>query len=113
MSKQLTIDRMLEAALDSEMPGTAQFIEQAENLATILARNLATHLDVETQAAIWQGRAFGGTCARFGPTKPSQPCPDVIHAGDVTGDWELLSSLVMHKSALRPGGLQLASDEPF
>jgi hypothetical protein len=110
MTKHLSIDRMLEAAFDSEMPGLANFVEYAESLATMLAKNLAMHLDIETQDAVWQGAAFGGLCARFGPTPPSQACPAVIDDMDKEGDWELLSTPAMGKAALRPSGLSLPSD---
>jgi hypothetical protein len=111
MTKDLSIDRMLEAALDSDMPGLAQFVEMAESFATMLAKNLATHLDIEAQDAIWQGLAFGGLCARFGPTRPNQRCPAAIGDQDSEGGWELLSTLAIGEAALRPGGLSLPSDK--
>ena len=110
MSKLLTIDGMLEAAFDSNMPGLPQFVEQAELLATTLAKNLASHLGIESADAVWQSEAFGGLCARFGKAKENDPCPVVIHQADQSGDWDFLPWSAVTKAQLRPHKMALPSD---
>lgn len=109
MAVILNMDDLLEAALDSNMPGYAQFVEQAENMATALAKNLAAHLGVECKDAVWEGEAFAGLAARFGPSELGQECPQVLKQADPTGDWEPLT-FQRQKSSLRPENLKLPSD---
>ena len=88
MSKILSIDDMLEAAVKSEMPGTSHYVRDIEQAATRLAYALADHLSIELECeANWEAKDLGGTCASFGPEHKGQPCPEVIHEGDEGGDW--------------------------
>lgn len=87
MTKILSIDEMLSAAIDSGMPDAGDFSVAIETIATALAHSLASHLKIETNFANFQ-RGFGGTCAPFFPAHEGQECPEVIDENDQGGDWE-------------------------
>lgn len=86
--KILSIDDMLEAASECELPSYTQHVAAIEEAATLLALALADHLKIGAAAATWEGKALSGTCAPFYPLKESDPCPEVIDEGDPGGDWE-------------------------
>ena len=85
--KILSIDNMLEAAQDSNLPDLDAATQEIETAATNLAERLAKHLDINAGAADYE-RGFGGCCATFSAKTPDQPCPKVIEDGDPGGDWE-------------------------
>ena len=79
--KILSIDEMIAASWDCSLPTYAAHIAAMEAAATALAKDLADHLGIGVCA---------GTRACFYPLKPTDPCPAVIEAGDVGGDWEFV-----------------------
>lgn len=80
---------MLDAAEETRMPHLSEHASGIEAAGSHLARALAAHLGIAVKyPATWEGKAFGGTCAAFGPVHPDQPCPTVIEDGDRGGDWE-------------------------
>lgn len=85
--KILSTDDMLAAAEDSKMPNLDAHVEAVETASDNLATALAAHLGI-TKGLTDYERGFGGTCGCFGPATPGQPCPEVIHGGDPSGDWE-------------------------
>lgn len=87
MAKLLTLDEMLEAGRLSNLPGIEDTIKCFECLASIVAAELADHLDVETGPATFAGLALAGTCAPFYPKHASQPCPPPLDQFDPT-EWE-------------------------
>ena len=88
MSKQLSIDDMLEAARDSNLPLRDQFTDMAVSFADLLGEALARHLNIDVGCASADEKAFGGVLVPFWPKDFGDPCPDVIHEGDKSGDWE-------------------------
>ncbi len=87
MAKQLTIDEMLEAAQDSNLPGYQHYVRAIEGIASALAVKLAAHLDVVTDEATFQ-LGFGGTCAPFYAKHEGQDCPESLEPHDEGGEWE-------------------------
>ena len=75
MTKQLTLDEMLDCLITINHP-TAR-ISQAiiEATGTIMADTIATALGITAGPATFEGTAFAGTCAPFAPAFPDQPCP--------------------------------------
>jgi hypothetical protein len=86
--KQLTIDEMLEAAEESGMPLSENYVGLVEALATQLGEALALHLKVRVLNAASFEPGFGGTCVNFGPDPNGvMACPEVLSHHD-PGDWE-------------------------
>ena len=74
--------------MDSGHPDYDKLVAEMEAAATKLAQSLANHLNIRmTHPGAWEGEAFGGLCANFGPSTPGQLCPEVIDNGDPGGDW--------------------------
>lgn len=87
--KILTIDQMLEAAHDTELPDYDQQLAALEKQATKLAKSLAKHMGVSvSEGGATYERDGCGICATFVPKTPGQPCPQAIGDRDTGGDWE-------------------------
>lgn len=86
--KILSIDNMIGAAEDSDLPDIERHVQAVEQAATELAEALAKHHGIGFQPATWEGEALAGCCAPFFPLTPNQPCPEPIDTRDEGGDWE-------------------------
>lgn len=86
--KILTIDDMLAAAEDTEMPDHDQQLAALERQATEFAEHLARHLGVgvDPMGATYE-RFCCGICATFVPKNPDQACPEILEELDPGGDW--------------------------
>jgi hypothetical protein len=89
VSKILSIDDMLEAAC-ADLPESvsADFVSGFENLASALAEQLSRCYQINSDGAMWQGKALGGLCAAFEPKTEGQECPPMIDEGDPDGEWD-------------------------
>jgi hypothetical protein len=85
-------------------------VQQAESLANALATSVAQHHKIDYKVPIWQGAAFGGLCAAFGPKTENQPMPPAFKNFDEDGEWENLGQRHSRFADLRPNGLDLPSD---
>ena len=101
MSKVLTMEQILEAALAAKMPGAQMYVEIIENMTSLAAKALAGHLSIQASDAVWEGPTFGGCAASFGPLTEGDECPFVITHGDPTGDWEMLDPLTLSRDYRR------------
>lgn len=90
MSKILTMQEILDAAQESNMPSASIFNELYENLTTLTARALAQHLSIATSDAASEGPHLGGVSVAFCPILETDGCPSVIDQADSTGEWEPL-----------------------
>jgi hypothetical protein len=88
VSKQLSIDEMLDAMHELGLDSVTGFENQVEQLASTMAETLADALDINCGEATYQGTAFAGTCAPFWPKRADQPVPECIEHFDVGADWE-------------------------
>lgn len=88
MAKILSIDDMLEAAQQCDLPQYADHVRLLETAATNLANALAAHLHITAGPATWEGKGFAGLCASFHPKRKKQKCPPVIDDADPGGDWD-------------------------
>lgn len=90
MSKQLTLDEMLIAASNSNMPGLDRYVEHLEALALDLGGDLARHLDIEGPVECsLTAEEGGGIMGGFAPKFTGQPIPDVLKEFDTLADWEV------------------------
>ncbi|MCB1466561.1 MAG: hypothetical protein KDK08_05315 [Rhizobiaceae bacterium] len=87
MSKQLSLDEMLEVLIDIESPRASFFRSMLESVGGAMADEIATTLDVRHGLCSFQGVAFAGTCTPFGPSKAGQPCPPALTPYD-EGEWD-------------------------
>lgn len=87
MSFQLKIDEMLDALCLMEHPEAEALTRQVEAAADALAFALCTKLDIECEAASFQGEAFAGTCVPFRPKYEGQPLPEEIASYDSEEEW--------------------------
>lgn len=88
MSKWLDLNNILDAATDSKLPNLDEHLGNLHQVIDSLAADLADHLGVKVKYPAAYERDAGGLCVAFGPATPGQECPEVIHEGDVSGDWE-------------------------
>lgn len=95
MSKILTIEQIVEAALAAKMPCAQMYVEVLENMTSLAAKALAGHLSVQASEAVWEGFSFGGCAVSFGPLTEGDECPQVIDDQDPTGEWEMLDQLAL------------------
>jgi hypothetical protein len=88
MSKQLTLDEMLIAAANSDMPGLDKYLPQLEALAQELGTDLAQHLGIEGPVNCdFTAEEGCGILGGFAPLHEGQPVPEVLRTVDTTGDW--------------------------
>jgi hypothetical protein len=88
MAYQLKLDEMLDALCNSGHPQALQFTQLVEATADILSSALCQQLDIECEAATFQGAAFAGTCAPFRARHAGQALPDEIAHYDDPAEWE-------------------------
>ena len=88
MAKILSVDDMLEAAMECGMPEYDLHVSALEQTAHELGAALAKHLDLRQGETSWEGKAMGGLCASFYPKHKGQACPEAIDNGDPGGDWD-------------------------
>lgn len=105
MSKILTMEQIVEAALAAKMPGAQMYAEVFENMTSLAAKALADHLSIQASEAVWEGPSFGGCAVSFGPLTEGDGCPLVIHHGDPTGEWEILDPLTLSRDYRRASPL--------
>ena len=86
MTKQLTLDEMLECLMTLRHPSAAKFQKMIEATADAIAHILAKELKTNTGPATFQGTALAGTCAPFRPAFKGQPCPPALSHYD-PGEW--------------------------
>lgn len=86
MSIQLKADEMLDALITLNHPRASDYQSILCAVSTAMANDLGTTLGCWSGPATFQGMAFAGLCAPFGPTYHRQPCPEVLAALDPGGD---------------------------
>lgn len=87
MTKQLTLDEMLECLIALEHETGPRLQATLEAIGSLMAQMIAAKLQVAAGAATFQGTAFAGTCAPFTPRFPGQSCPDLLSRYD-SGEWD-------------------------
>lgn len=87
MTKILDVNNICDALVNANVPGADVLIGNLEAAASTAAWALATHLNIINEAASYE-QGFGGLCVNFRPKVEGDECPDVIHEGDESGDWE-------------------------
>jgi hypothetical protein len=85
--KILTLEEMMDAAVEEKMPELKQEIRLIEVAAQLFADKLADHLKVRAGFVSYE-YGLGGLAATFRPTTKKQRCPKVIDEKDKGGDWE-------------------------
>jgi hypothetical protein len=90
MSKILSVDNMLEAATEAEMPGAEDYVAKFEKLATELAEALAKHHGIRMSHPASFEPGFGGLCANFSAAHEGQVCPPSIDDKDEGGDFDFI-----------------------
>jgi len=75
MTKQLTVDEMLEILISTNHPAANGFKAIIEAAGTAMADTIAKTLGVTAGPATFQGTAFAGTCAPFKPAYPKPAMP--------------------------------------
>lgn len=88
MSKILDVNNLLEAGKCLPDRDLALFTARFEGLTKDFAEAIAKRLEIKCTDVSYQGSAFGGLCATFGPAHEGQPCPDAIEGLDSGGEWE-------------------------
>ncbi|HXW72591.1 MAG TPA: hypothetical protein VEK34_14385 [Methylocella sp.] len=86
MTKQLTLDEMLECLIALRHPSANKFQKVIEATADAIAHILARELKVHAGPATFQGTGLAGTCAPFRPSFKGQPCPAPLCDYD-PGEW--------------------------
>ncbi|MGB5083327.1 MAG: hypothetical protein WBO09_01705 [Methylocystis silviterrae] len=87
MTKQLTIDEMLECLIDLQHEAAPTLQAAIEAIGSTMAQLIAAKLNVVAGAATFEGTAFAGACAPFTPRFPDQPCPDPLSRYD-SCEWD-------------------------
>ena len=87
MTKQLTLDEMLEVLILIKDPIAPSVKAHIESLGSAMAELIALRLDVSAGPATFQGTAFAGTCAPFTPRFPGQRCPEPLNSFDAS-EWD-------------------------
>jgi hypothetical protein len=82
MTKQLTLDEMLECLITMNHPTAPGFKAVIEATGTAIAETLATALGVKAGHATFEGVDFAGTCAPFRPAFEGQPAPHPLSLYD-------------------------------
>lgn len=86
MTKQLTLDEMLETLHALKHPTASDCQIALEAIGSAMARMIAHETRVDAGPATFQGTAFAGICASFRPSFPGQPCPPTLADYDAT-EW--------------------------
>lgn len=89
MAFQLKIDEMLDALCNMGHPQADELTKSVEAVANDLSAALCQSLDIQCDAASFQGAAFAGTCVPFRPKHEGQPLPDEIAPYDSEEEWGL------------------------
>ncbi|WP_036263173.1 hypothetical protein [Methylocapsa aurea] len=87
MSKQLTLDEMLETIHTLKHPTAAACQIALEAIGCAMAQVIAIELGVTAGPAIYEGTAFAGTCAPFSPSFEGQKCPTPLPDYDDEAEW--------------------------
>lgn len=87
MTKTLTLDEMLDCLEQLGDPSAPTIARQLEAIGDLMAGKLAAVLNVECGDTRREESAFAGTCARFWPKTPGQPCPEPLAFYDAT-EWD-------------------------
>jgi hypothetical protein len=87
MTKQLTLDEMLECLITINHPAARTCQAVIETIGTAMAERIATALGVTCGPAAFEGTAFAGTCAPFRPAFEGQPAPHPLSLYDPE-EWE-------------------------
>jgi hypothetical protein len=87
MTKQLTLDEMIECLSSMNHPTASTCKAVVEAIGTIMADSIAAALGVTAGPATFEGTAFAGTCAPFRPAFPGQPCPSPL-SDDDPEEWD-------------------------
>lgn len=90
MSKMLTVDELLLAALRSDMPEAAAIARALEDITSDLAARLADHLGVEAGQAQAHDDGLDDQPALMvglAPLKDGDSLPEVLKPFDPEGDW--------------------------
>jgi hypothetical protein len=87
MTKQLTLDEMLECLITINHPAARTCQAIIETIGTAMAERIAAALGVTAGHASFEGTAFAGTCAPFRPAFEGQPCPCPLSLYDPE-EWE-------------------------
>lgn len=106
MPKILTIDEMLEAMFNADIPTAPHFMKEAEELATRIGESMAGHLKIESDEGSCQ-IGFGGTCVNFYPSYPNQPIPECMEYLDEGGEWETVEE---HEDSMQELKEKLSAD---
>ena len=95
MTKQLTLDEMLEVLILMKDPIAPRLKAHIENLGSAMAELIALRLGVAAGPATFQGTAFAGTCAPFAPRFPGQRCPEPLCSFDAS-EWDSEGEATAH-----------------
>jgi hypothetical protein len=89
MARILSVDEMMIAAVESDMPGADILEAELRAFTERLAAALATHLEVEgpTEIDFFTDSVGGGVLGGFAPFTPDQPIPQVLANFDAIGEW--------------------------
>lgn len=87
MTKFLTLDEMLEVALEENLPSAVGFRAVLEAIGSRLASELGEHLQVNVSLTTFEGIDLGGTIASFKPMFEGQPIPKALIRFDPDADW--------------------------
>jgi hypothetical protein len=85
--KILSVDDVLDAASECDLPSLSVHQKILENALQALANDLANHLGIQAENAAYEG-GFGGLCVNFRPVSADQACPAEIGDRDTGGEWE-------------------------
>ncbi|MBB3268806.1 hypothetical protein FHW79_006482 [Azospirillum sp. OGB3] len=93
MAKIIDLDCLIQAARERGVPGVEECVRVIEEATSALAEEVAQRLGIVSTGATIDA---GGLLATFYATNASQPCPELIDAGDAEGEWHPLPA---HRSA--------------
>lgn len=86
MTKQLSIDEMLDVLEEIGHPAFSVLKSMVESIADQCASAISESLNVRCGKAQFEGTAFAGTCVPFWAGFPGQPCPEPMLFHDET-EW--------------------------
>jgi hypothetical protein len=87
VTKFLTLDEMLEVALEENLPSAVGFRAVLEAIGSRLASELGEHLKANVSLATFEGIDLGGTIASFKPMFEGQSVPKALVRFDPDADW--------------------------
>ena len=87
MAKILTLDEMLEVAIEERLPSAGSFRAVLEEVGSILANALGAHLKVDVSPNTFEGVDLGGITASFKPLFEGQSLPKSLARFDPESDW--------------------------